>query len=48
MRKDTYTKPLNPVDYKSQANSLASMTPEIRQAYLAGVFTAMARDGYNR
>lgn len=47
----TYTKPLNPVDYKAQAKRLSEMTPEARQAYLDGVFTvigtvnAMAQGG---
>lgn len=37
----TYTKPLNPVDYKAQAERLSEMTPEARQAYLDGVFTVI-------
>lgn len=39
----TYNKALNPVDYKAQADRLASMTPEQRQAYMNGVFEVIGK-----
>lgn len=39
----TYTKPLNPVDYKAQARQLSEMTPEVRQAYFRGVFEVIGK-----
>ena len=38
-----YIKALNPVDYKAQADRLASMTPEQRQAYLEGAFEVIGK-----
>lgn len=39
----TYNKALNPVDYKAQADVLASMTPEQRQAYMSGAFEVIGK-----
>lgn len=38
-----YNKPLNPVDYKAQAEYIKGLTPEARVAYFHGVFEVIGK-----